>query len=300
MESTSTDDKGLAPSDNRRRLPTRTLVPFPSAMAIVLTLTASATLASPQRVVSLNVCTDQMAMLLAADGQLHSVSHLAADPSVSAMADMARQYAVNHGLAEEIFMMKPDLVLAGTYTIRSTVELVRKLGIAVEEFAPVASFDDVRTSFRRMGEILGRNEKAETIVAKFDAELAELTGQPQTGETVALYYANSYTSGAGTLVDAVVEAAGMENIGSRLGLSGTVRLPLEQLILADPDVVVLGDHNYPTPALAQANFSHPAFEAFVGKKTVVTIPPPATICGGLSTLDAARSLRDAAGRGNGS
>ena len=33
----------------------------------------------PQRVVSMNLCTDQLAMLIARPGQLHSVSHLASD-----------------------------------------------------------------------------------------------------------------------------------------------------------------------------------------------------------------------------
>src|SRR5690606_19064584 len=41
----------------------------------------------PARVVSINVCTDQYAMLIAGEGQLHSVSHLAADPYSSAMVE---------------------------------------------------------------------------------------------------------------------------------------------------------------------------------------------------------------------
>jgi iron complex transport system substrate-binding protein len=293
---TSIDGKGAC-SGNRRRLRMGVFAPFPSVMALALSLTASAALADPQRVVSLNVCTDQMAMLVAAEGQLYSVSHLAADPSVSTMADTAQRYAINYGLAEEIFMMKPDLVLAGTYTTRSTVELLRKLGIAVEEFSPATSFDEVRADFRRMGQLLGREEKVQSILAGFDAELAALAAQPPTGKSVALYYANSYTSGSGTLVDAVVEVAGVDNIGRRLGLSGTAKLPLEALILANPDIIVLGDHQYSRPALAQANFSHPAFEAFISDKTVLTIPPPATICGGPFTVDAARVLRIAADEG---
>ncbi len=39
----------------------------------------------PERVVSVNLCTDQLAMLLAAPGQLISVSHLASDPLSSSM-----------------------------------------------------------------------------------------------------------------------------------------------------------------------------------------------------------------------
>ena len=42
---------------------------------------------APRRVVSINLCTDQLAMMLAAPGQLVSVSQLAGDPHSSAMAE---------------------------------------------------------------------------------------------------------------------------------------------------------------------------------------------------------------------
>src|SRR5690606_11098092 len=71
---------------------------------------------TPKRVVSMNVCTDQLAMLLSVPGQLISVSHLATDPRSSAMTDEAQRYELNHGLAEEISLMTPDLALAGTFT----------------------------------------------------------------------------------------------------------------------------------------------------------------------------------------
>ena len=52
---------------------------------------------APRRVVSMNLCTDQLAMLVAGEGQLLSVSPLSADPRGSAMADVAAGYPLNHG-----------------------------------------------------------------------------------------------------------------------------------------------------------------------------------------------------------
>lgn len=51
---------------------------------------------SPKRVVSINVCTDQLAILLAREGQLQSVSYLSQDPELSVMAAKARQLPANH------------------------------------------------------------------------------------------------------------------------------------------------------------------------------------------------------------
>ena len=54
--------------------------------AAALLVAALPAVAAPRRVVSMNLCTDQVAMLLAAPGQLISVSDLAQDPRMSPMA----------------------------------------------------------------------------------------------------------------------------------------------------------------------------------------------------------------------
>jgi iron complex transport system substrate-binding protein len=270
----------------------------PLAIGLLLALVASTgpvAAEAPKRVVSMNVCTDQMAMLVAAPGQLHSVSFLAGDEGSSALADRAGDYAVNHGLAEEVFLMQPDLVLAGTYTTRATVDLLRRLDIRVEEFAPEQDFDDVRANLRRMGDLLEQPERAEAVVADLDGRLAEIAARPATGRTVATYYANSYTSGTGTLVDAVIAASGLTNLAAELGLAGTARLPLELLLLARPDLVADGEARQPTPALAAQNFAHPAYRALVADRASVVVPPAQTVCGTPFTAEAARLLRDAAG-----
>lgn len=248
----------------------------------------------PNRVVSINLCTDQMAMLIAAPGQLRAVSHLAVDPAASALAAEAKSYAINHGLAEEVFLMQPDLVLAGTYTTRETVEMLRRLGIRVEAFAPENSLDDVRANLRRMGDVLGRPERAAEIIAALDRDLALLPKGESSDTTVATYYADSYTSGAGTLVDALITASGLTNIAVRLGFTGTARLPLELLILAKPDILVDGLEDYPAPALAEANFIHPAYRDLARRSIHATVPARYTICGGPFSAEAVRILRQAA------
>lgn len=248
---------------------------------------------APRRVVSLNVCTDQLAMLVAGEGQLHSVSFLARDPGTSAMAEQARPYPVNHSQAEEIFLMQPDLVLAGTFSSRPTIDLLRRLGFRVEEFAPVSSFDDVRENMTRMGRFLHREKKAAELVAELDDGLAELRAAGVPARSIALYEANSYTSGAGTLADAIFRAAGFTNIAAKLGVVGTVRLPMEQLIMAAPDVIAASHGDYGAPALAEENFVHPAYLAFGAQARTVNVPVPNMICGGPFTLKAARILQAA-------
>ena len=194
--------------------------------------------AAPQRVVSVNLCTDQLAMLLADPGQLVSVSHLAADPRSSVMVDQARAYPANRGGAEEVFLMRPDLVLAGTYTARPSVDLLRRLDVPVVELPPATRLADVAGQLRIVGAAMGQVARAEGLVAEFEAGLAALRVDPAVRLSAALYHPNGYTTGAGTLADDILTVTGFVNVGADAGVTGGGILPMERLVMAAPDLVV--------------------------------------------------------------
>lgn len=228
---------------------------FATLLACLVLAAAPLRAAPAARVVSMNLCTDQLAMLLARPGQLVAVSDIAADPVSSAMAAEARAYPTHHNSAEEIYLLAPDLVLAGDYSPAETVSMLRRLGIRVESFPIGESFGDIRTAVRRMGDLLGTPERAERLITEMDVELAEPL--PAERPRAAIFYANGYTSGTGTLADAVLEAAGYSNIAAEDGRQGLSRFPLELLALSHPDLLITGQ-DYGSPARAQEILSHPA------------------------------------------
>lgn len=252
----------------------------------------------PRRVVSINLCTDQLAMLIAAPGQLVSVSRFARDPGMSLMTAEADRFPINHGLAEEVFRLEPDLVLAGTFTKRATVNLLRRLDRRVEEFAPANDFDDIRAAVRRMGELLGQETRAQALIAGLDAELAaarEHAGRPRPtpAPVIGSFAANSFTTGDGTLENAIVTRAGYRHLGADLGLAGTTRLPLEALVLADPDYLLVWERYASDPSRAAAVVRHPALEARFGETRRVAADTRAWICGTPLTASAITRLRAA-------
>jgi iron complex transport system substrate-binding protein len=251
--------------------------------------------AAPRRVVSMNLCTDQLALLIAAPGQLHSVSYVAHDPDTSVLSAQARHYKPNHGLAEEIFLMKPDLILAGNFTRPSTTELLRRLGFRVETFNPAQSLAEIRSNMRRIGDLLHRSAYTKKLLATFDTDLRQIkqlnSAAPR--KRAALYYANNYTSGSGTLANDIVAHAGLDNIGTQLGLNGIVKLPLEILIIGAPDVIIAEQRDSKHAALAYQTFAHPALRAATGNAAAFLRTDISWSCGAPFTLGAVRRLQAA-------
>ena len=252
--------------------------------------------AAPQRVVSMNLCTDQLVILLAAPSQVYSVSHLATGEQGSVLFEQAGDYVINHGLAEQIFLMKPDLIVAGTFSTRATVDMLRRLGFPVEEFAPASSFDDIRTNVRRMGHLLGREERAEALLAEMDAVLARAYPADSVDAIAGLYGANSVTSGAGTLVDDALGHAGLGNLGAELGISGTAKLPLEVLITHTPDILIGRSRWSEAPAMAYDAYDHPAMRGLKAGTHEASVPDKYWICGTPFTAHAVERLAEAAAR----
>lgn len=247
----------------------------------------SADTTPPQRVVSMNLCTDQLAMLLGRPGQIVAISRIARDPVSSAYWREAEAFEIHSGSAEAIHASAPDLVLAGTFDRGETLDLLRRLGHRIEVFPPAESFDQMRAQILRMGALLGTEPAAEALIAEIDAGLAS-DAPSGPAPRAALYYANGYTSGAGTLADAVLRAAGITNIAADLGRQGLTRLDLELVLLSEPDLLVTGQ-DYGSPALAQGILRHPALRASGAR--LVRVEDSLWTCGTPRVLDAVLQLR---------
>jgi iron complex transport system substrate-binding protein len=244
----------------------------------------------PQRVVSVNLCTDQLALMMAAPGQLVSVSRLAHDPMSSAMVAAARDLPTNGSTAEEVFLLKPDLVLAGTFTSSATVALLRDLGIKVIQFAPASALSDVPERLAQMGEALGQQDVADALIAQFHADLDALAQDVTTRPRAALTYVNNYSSGDKTLAGDILRIAGFDNVATEAGVTSVGTLSLEQLVLLAPDVVIQG-RNYPGEARAEDNLDHPALRALSGTTMAGELTDRDWICGTPQVLRAIETMR---------
>lgn len=238
----------------------------------------------------MNLCTDQLAMMVAAPGQLHSVSYLAFDPRGSAMAEEAKNYEINRGLAEEIYLMQPDLVIAGSFSTRATVDMLKRLGIPVAVFNPAYGLDEVRDRLREMGHVLGREDAAQALIDDFDTRLDVLRAESGKRPSAALYYANGYTSGDRTLAGQILFAAGFKNAAVEAGFASGGILPLEVLAMLEPNALITG-RRYPGASRSEEILDHPIVQALRDDSASGTITDRDWVCGTPFVLRAIEGLR---------
>lgn len=260
------------------------------AAAASAPLPARAETPKPRHIVSLNVCADQLLMLLVPKDRIAALSFLARDPEVSALADRAASLPVTYGNAEQIITIKPDLILAGAYT-RTDLSLLRRLGFKVVEIVPANTLAEVLDNIRAVGKAVGEEARADQMADRFRRRLAALGPKQGKDPMVVPLYANAYTSGPGTLVDSVLEEAGLTSIGRELGLAGMQKLSLETLLISRPDGLLLPDRRYSGDALAYDIFRHPALHALTGKVPSLSLDNAATICGTADTAATIEQLR---------
>lgn len=287
-----------------------------AALSLAALAPAAAVAEGPARVVSMNLCTDELALLLAAPGQLVSVSALARDPRLSVVADRAAGFPVNHGHAEEVFLLHPDLVLAGSFG-GPPVAMLQRLGVPVMTLDPPRSIEDVRRAIVAIGAALGRQQAAAAMLADFDARMARLSRAPAAAPPVthapapdapvshapvpdtppsdapvaASWGANGYTAGADTLPGDLMRAAGFSPLAERLGMTGSGSIPLETLVLAQPALIVTGTH-YPRTSRAEEIAAHPVLDRMAARR--LAVPDAEWTCAVPQVADALGRLADAA------
>ncbi len=230
---------------------------LPAALAALLAALPAGAAPVPQRVVSINLCTDQLALLMAAPGQIVALTELAHDPEMSALSSAAVAYPTTRGRAEEVYLLAPDLVLAGAYTDRATVSMLQRLGVRVEIFPAGEGVDEMRASLTRMGELLGQPARAAALIADFDAGLAAITPAPGAPRAT-VYGPGGYAWGDATLAGTILRLAGFQNVATGPVLSSGGYMPLERLALARPDLIVVALSG--GASRAEAVLAHPALK----------------------------------------
>jgi iron complex transport system substrate-binding protein len=265
---------------------------------LLLLLTSLAVTAeiSPRRVVSINLCSDQLLLLLADPQQVASVSYLAIEPASSFVAEQAARYPLNQARLEEIISFRPDLVLTSSNTnprLRSTLEL---LGFELYSLSHSHTVQAIIGDIRRLAVRLGQVQRGEALIAEMQQRLRSSDDPATPPKPKALFYQpRGYTSGAKTLQNEALRLAGWRNPAAEQGIVGYRQVSLEQVIQWQPDTLFTSTYgeNKNASSLAERQLRHPVLKRLLGKRPMFEIPYKYWICPGPMLANAVALLRDA-------
>jgi iron complex transport system substrate-binding protein len=257
-------------------------------VAGALTLPASA-MAAP-RIVSMNICTDQLLLAMADPAQIMGLSRFSRDAR-QGLGDKARQFPILTGGAEDILMLKPDVVAASDFDKRSTRDLLKAHGQNLVEFPIPRTLADVREQIRQMGDLTGRPERASAEIARLDAAIAGAR-QAAAGRHFRMLPLSrrGWVPGRDSFVGAILAEAGLASAAGELGISFGGFVSLEEIIKLKPDFLVVSDASERAEDDGRAFLLHPALEHFYPNSKRIVIPERMTECGGVMLADALNAL----------
>lgn len=247
----------------------------------------------PQRIASLNICIDQLLWELVPHERLVSISYLTANPIWSPIAEQVRGVPLNHGLAEEIVPLKPEVVFAGEFDAPNAIELLKKLGLRVEGLPLPRKLDDINVQIVQLAELIGAQSKAQQMVQDINRQVAELKAANigKTPLTAFWYSANGVVIGDGTLEHELMQLAGLRNLAAERGMFSFNQLDLELLLSAKPQILIVEESSDDAFSLAREYLSHPALKHADFK--VVMLPAGLSGCAASVIGDVAAALKQA-------
>jgi iron complex transport system substrate-binding protein len=205
--------------------------------------------ATPERVISLSPAITEIVFALGAGDRLVGGTDFDDHPADAvALPDVATYDGV---LMEELIALEPDLVLASGMGLTPDADVARMRGLGYPVVTTYStSVDDVLTDIRLIGEALGGGAPAAaaTLTQQMGADLERIAGLAgATGRTPRTFYETGdvpelFGVAPGSFAADMIERAGGQAITT--ADPGDWTMPLERLIEADPEVILLGDAAY--------------------------------------------------------
>ena len=250
--------------------------------ASALLIGASATL----KVASLNLCTDELLLSLAAPEQIVSVTHLAQKPQESTLWRQARRFPKNDGSLLSVVGSTPDLVLTMGGGARDRARIAQRLGIRILDLPYPQKLADVERAIAVVAQALGRPEVGRRWLARIEA--LKRTRPSQSPDTI-------WLGGGGRSVQATGLAAEWMTLAGfkQRPLRGD-RVSLEQLLVHPPRVLLRSDYRSGQYSGEQRWLRHPLARGTARSRTIPT-DGRAWTCMGPPMVDEILRLRRRAG-----
>lgn len=227
---------------------------------IIQLVRAETSLTVPQRIVSMNLCVDQLLWQLVPHERLVSISYLSAEPLWSPIAQQVQGMNLNHGLAEEIMPLHADKILVMPFDSPAAVQLLQRLGAPVASVMLPNNLAEIPQQILQLGNLVGAENTAQDLIADISQQFNKLDQLKQhtQARTAFWYSSNGVVIGGGTLEHELMTRAGLRNLAAEQGIDGFTPLDIELLIAAKPQLLIIEESSSEVFSLAREYLAHPA------------------------------------------
>jgi len=254
----------------------------------------------PRRIVSFNLCADQLLLALADPGQIAGLSPYAVNPLLSVMTDKAASFPRLDWDAESVVNLAPDLVLGGP-SHRPIHAMLSAMGIRVVDVALIRNLSDARRQAIEVGTLIGHPERGQALARELERAEARLSGVAlKPPRTAMVIQREGYREGPASLVSGMLSIAGLRPPANTSSGSGGFMsaeqggfVSLEHLLTDGPDVLVLQDPPREAQDQGALFITHPALLARYGANKRIDLPERYTLCGGPPLLQGLDYLANA-------
>ena len=212
---------------------------FTDGLGREVTLTAPA-----QRVVSLAPSNTEILFAVGAGDQVVGRDEFSDYPAEALNIDSVGG-SMGEYSAEAIVALEPDLVLAAEINTPELVSQLEGLGLTVYYLSNPTTLEEMYTNLEIVGDLTGHDatelvDSLKARVAVVDEKIAPISSRPSVFyEIDASDPTKPWTYGPGTFGTLLIERAGGYNIASEL--DGYPQISLEEIVAADPALIILGD-----------------------------------------------------------
>jgi iron complex transport system substrate-binding protein len=235
----------------------------------------------PRRVASLNLCADEIALLLAAPGQLASVTWLAQRPQETALHARAAGLHANRGTVESVAALRPDLIITGGFAPSYARDMAERLGAQTLDLPLPRSIADLEANIRATGAALGEGARAEALVKAMRAALGP---EPARLRDALIVQGGGLTPSPDGLTARLLRHAGVQQRQPRGG-----RATLEALLASPPDVLITSSYRPGETSLNGQWLRHPALGRLPPATRRLALDGRAFLCPGpLAAFETAR------------
>lgn len=231
-------------------------------------------------IVSTNPCADAMLVELVPAARIAAISHYSRDPAASSIPmDVARRFRTTRGTAEEVVAIRPDLVIASSFTSPSTRAAYARAGLRTLYLDSPMTIEASRAQVTELAAAVGAPEKGRAMSARIDRAVAASSagGAPV---PALVWIGGNMVSGGGNLLDEMLTRAGFANRAAHYGLQFTGYLPAERIVADPPRVMLVPDGDGRDADSRAAQLRARALAHVDGKVLQARFPRRLVNCGG--------------------